>query len=64
MGGGGAEDSSPEGRRPPQLINRCVLVPSQSTATQVGKQGPNNCEELKAKYWLYLPSNKRAMKLI
>lgn len=48
---------------PPQLINRCVLVPSQAQPL-MAKQGPNNCEELKAKYWLYLLSNKRAMKLI
>lgn len=48
---------------PPKLINRCVLVPSQAQPL-MAKQGPSNCEELKAKYWLYLLSNKRAMKLI
>lgn len=52
-----------KGLGPPQLINRCVLVPSQAQPL-MAKQGPNNCEELKAKYWLYLLSNKRAMKLI
>lgn len=63
-----AEDSSPEsghqGPRASTAHKQMCPCPQPSTATQVRKQGPNNCEELKAKYWLYLLGNKRAMKLI
>lgn len=63
-----AEDSSLEsghqGPRASTAHKQMCPCPQPSTATQVRKQGPNNCEELKAKYWLYLLGNKRAMKLI